>query len=208
MEKKRGKFITLEGPEGSGKSTQGEILFHWLQGKGFDTVLTREPGGTCLGNYIRDILLNQDLAMDSRAEIMLYGADRAQHVEEIIRPALKTGKIVICDRFTDSSISYQGYARGLDIQLIREINSIAAGGLTPDLTILYDLPVKVGLERKSSFDRMEKEGLAFHEDVRKGYLDIARRDTSGRIRVIDALEPIEEVSQMTIHLVDKLLGGY
>ena len=119
----------------------------------------------------------------------------------------KTGKIVICDRFTDS-ISYQGYARGLDIQLIREINSIAAGGLTPDLTILYDLPVKVGLERKSSFDRMEKEGLAFHEDVRKGYLDIARRDTSGRIRVIDALEPIEEVSQMTIHLVDKLLGGY
>lgn len=202
-----GKLISFEGPEGSGKSTQAEKIYRWLKAQGYDTLLTREPGGTDLGKHIRKILLDERLNITPKAEIMLYGADRAQHVEEIILPALYDGKIVLCDRYIDSSIAYQGYARGLEIEFIKNINMLAAGNVIPDLTLLYDLPAKEGFKRKKavSFDRIEGEGLAFHEAVRKGYLEIAKRES--RIKIIDASRNVESVTRDSIALVSRFLKG-
>jgi len=204
-----GKLISFEGPEGSGKSTQAEIIYKWLLKKGYDAVLTWEPGGTELGRMVRDILLNRGLAIGPKAEMLLYGADRAQHVEEVIYPALRKGKIVLCDRYIDSSLAYQAYARGLDVNFVEQVNALASGGLFPDLTLLFDLPIEEGFKRKKrgDFDRIEREGLEFHEAVRKGYL-IAAGNNPHRVKVIDASRPLEIVAEAAISAVDQFLKGW
>jgi dTMP kinase len=175
-----GKFIVFEGVEGAGKTTQIQQTAAWLQGfYGGDKsiVITREPGGTNLGRQIRQILLDDlDGGIDRRAELLLYGADRAQHVASIIRPHLERGDIVLCDRFTDSTIAYQGYGRRFDRTEIDRVNQLATGGLQSDLTFWLDLDVTVGLDRvalRGQLDRMERATLDFHQRVRQGYQDLA-----------------------------------
>lgn len=189
-------LITFEGIEGSGKTTQLTFVKKYLQGEGHDCIVTREPGGTELGQKIRAILLDpSSKAMDSLTELLLYLADRAQHVNQIIHPMLAEGKIVLCDRFYDATVVYQGYARGVDIDIIKRLHRIVLAGFEPDLTILLDLDPKIGLQRawKAINDgkrtgqesRFEKEALEFHEKVRAGYLDLARREPH-RFAIVDA----------------------
>ncbi len=205
-------FITLEGIEGSGKSTQIPAIAAHLEAMGHACVVTREPGGTEIGRRIRSVLLApENTGMDATAELMLYGADRAQHVSEVIRPALDAGKIVICDRFCDSTVAYQGAARGIASGVIERLNEIVLGGLEPDLTFLLDLPAEAGLSRAwhqiASGDRHEKEtrfemeAITFHGKVRQGYLAIARRNKE-RIRVIAADAPRQEVTAAIIAQLD------
>ncbi|MFZ1946683.1 MAG: dTMP kinase [bacterium] len=190
----RGRFITLEGIEGSGKSTQAALLRDFLAGRGYDVVVTREPGGSPIAEKIREILLDpRNLKMVPLAELFLYEASRTQHVAEVIRPALEAGRWVLCDRFFDASTAYQGNARGLGIEMVAELNLVATSGLVPDLTLVLDLPVEVGLKRLGrSPDRIESETLDFHERVRQGYLEIARCDPS-RIKVVDASGTIDDI---------------
>ncbi len=193
----RKMFITFEGIEGSGKTTQIKYLADYLSSKGYDCIMTREPGSTNIGKKIRGILLdpeNNDL--DPVAELLLYMADRIQHVKQMIIPALHEGKTVLCDRYTDSTLVYQGFARGLDIELIKKLHSLLINDLKPDITFLFDLPPETGLSRawkqikngaRSELEtRFEKEKLAFHEKVRSGYLELARLEPE-RFRVINAL---------------------
>jgi dTMP kinase len=193
----RGVFISLEGIEGCGKSTQARMLSDYMSGLGYRVIQTREPGGTPIAEKIREMLLdpiNQN--MTSRTELLLYLASRSQHVEQIILPALQNGEIVVCERFNDATRAYQGYARGLDMNLIEELTRIATGNLEPDLTIILDLEVKEGLLRAEKFknyrDRLESESLDFHDKVRKGYLAIAQNDPD-RVKVVDAKGSIEDV---------------
>lgn len=189
-------FITLEGIEGCGKTTQIEHIVQWMRASGRECLSTREPGGTSIGGQIRSVLLdpsNDDLV--PTAELMLYVADRVQHLETVVRPAIEAGKIVICDRFFDATMVYQGYARGLDKALLYRLHHLVCGDKMPDLTLLLDVDVEIGLERawrriRSEADsdkesRFETEALAFHQRVRDGYLDLARRDP-GRFVIIDA----------------------
>jgi len=198
-------FITLEGIEGSGKTTQINNIVRFLEKRGHDCVVTREPGGTEIGKQIRTILLdprNQNLF--PLAELLLYAADRAQHLKEKIIPGLSSGKTVVCDRFFDATTIYQGFARGLDMELIRNLHHIVLDDLKPDLTILFDLPVKTGLarawdqidegSRSNAETRFEKETLAFHEKVKSGYLELARQEPD-RIRIIDASNDKKKVSE-------------
>ena len=189
-------FITFEGIEGSGKTTQIKLLVSLLQAKGYDCVLTREPGATKIGEKIRAILLDSNhIAMLPITELLLYEADRAQHVREVIEPALAAKKVVVSDRFFDATTVYQGYARGYDLKLIEQMHRMVLGQLKPDLTIVLDLPVDLGLKRawrrisnregSLSEDRFEKEDLVFHEKVRQGYLTLADLEPE-RFRVIDA----------------------
>jgi dTMP kinase len=175
-----GKFIVFEGVEGSGKTTQIQQTADWLQnwcGKDRSTIVTREPGGTKLGRQIRQLLLDDpESLVNNRTELLLYGADRAQHVESVIRPHLDRGDFVLCDRFTDSTIAYQGYGRGFDRDRIDMVNQIATGGLQSDLTLWLDLDVTIGLERvllRGKPDRMERASLDFHQRVRRGYQELA-----------------------------------
>ena len=176
FEKKSSFFITFEGGEGAGKTTQIKYLAECLAPK---VVVTREPGGTAVADQIRATLLDPKNKISPELELLLYEAARRDHVENIIRPALKAGKIVLCDRFTDATIAYQGFARGLSLKLIDNLNTIATGGLKPDLTFLFDLSPKIGLNRATkrnpTKDRIESEKIAFHEKVRKGYLTLARK---------------------------------
>ncbi len=189
-------FITLEGIEGSGKTTQARYMVKFLQSRGHDCVMTREPGGTRIGEKIRAILLDPESKdMDPLGELLLYAADRAQHIKELVNPFLSAGKTVLCDRFYDATVAYQGFARGLDIELINNLHEFILKDLKPDITFLLDLPPKVGLlrawqqikngTRTGIETRFEEEKLPFHEKVRSGYLEIARVEPD-RFRVIDA----------------------
>ena len=192
---KRGFFITFEGPEGGGKSTHSRQLASWLKRRGHSVLWTREPGGTPLGMKLRKILLDsRHDALDPFLELLLYEANRALLVREAIRPALKTGKVVIADRFQDSTWVYQSWAGGIDRLLVEELGRAATGGLKPDLTILLDLPVRKGLARVRRPNRMEAKSLAFHTKVRQGFLELARRHRK-RFRVVPADRPIREVTQ-------------
>jgi len=203
----RGRFITLEGSEGSGKSTNLAYIHEKLQQSGLDVVLTREPGGTPLGEQISELLLDhRQQAMASDTELLLMFAARAQHLNELILPALEQGKWVLCDRFTDATYAYQGAGRGIDEVRIAALENWVQGGLRPDLTFFLDLPVDQGLARageRSTPDRFEREQVDFFERVRRGYLKQAEREP-GRYRVVDASVPLEQVQSQ----LDTLLADY
>jgi dTMP kinase len=201
------KFITFEGVEGSGKSTQVKLLGEYLTGKNIPVLLTQEPSGTPIGRKIGDILFNRShQAMCPETELFLFCAARAQHVREVVWPALKEGKYVLCDRFSDATFAYQAAGRGLDLDFIRTINNYCAEQLKPDLTLLFDLPVETGLQRAgqrdaelkdpSSADRFEKEKLDFHNRVRQGYLSLCATEP-GRFQVIDAARAVDMIAQDT-----------
>ncbi len=206
-DQKRGKFIALEGVEGAGKTTQIPLLEKFLKSRGIPVVTTLEPGGTTVGRRIREILLDPALpAMAAITELLLYNAARAQHVEEVIRPALDAGAYVLCDRFSDSTLAYQGYGRGLDHEVINRLDEIATGGLMPELTIILDLPVGVGLGRNAGagkIDRMELESLEFHERVKSGFHEIAARKAHAAL--ISADGSPEEVQQKIQKVVSERL---
>lgn len=191
-----GAFITFEGGEGCGKTTQIAMLARRLEAAGLAVRVLREPGGTAVGEAVRSILLDPDHhGLDAMAELLLYEAARAQIVAEVIEPALLAGEIVICDRFFDSTTAYQGHARGLDLESVARLNTLATSGLAPDRTILLDLDVRVGLERatKQGADRLEREDVGFHETVRAGFLAIAEAEPD-RVRVVDAMGAPETVA--------------
>lgn len=198
-------FITLEGPDGSGKTTQIDLLAEHLRGLGQDVLITREPGGTSIGDQIRTVLHDvKNVEMASETEFLLYSASRAQHVREVIRPHLARGGTVLCDRFADSSMAYQGYGRELELDEIRSITQFATGGFMPDLTVYLDLAVELGIERKQSahaaqageWNRLDQQTLDFHRRVRQGYLKMAEAEP-GRWLVVDATQSIA-ATQATI----------
>ena len=186
----------MEGIEGTGKTTQARLLAEHLSGRGFATLLTEEPGGTSIGLRIREVILKiEHTEMHSLTELLLYNADRIQHIHELVLPSLRAGKIVITDRFSDSTIAYQGFGRGIDMDLISNLDMIVTGGLKPDLTLLLNIDVETGLRRNrgaNKVDRIELEDIAFHEKVKAGYIELARREPE-RIKVIDASGGIEEI---------------
>ncbi|KXK13367.1 MAG: dTMP kinase [Fimbriimonadaceae bacterium] len=191
-------FITFEGGDGAGKSTAVQSVATALASNGIRAIVTRQPGDGPLGPSIRQLLLHRE--MPTLCELFLFLADRNQHVERIVRPALERGDVVLCDRYGDSTVAYQGYARGLDVALLKELNGLATGGLCPDLTLLLDLQPEVGLGRLESKDRLDKEALDFHRRIREGFLALAAEDP-GRWRVIDASLPASEVSAECVEAV-------
>jgi len=199
-------FITFEGPEGSGKTTQAKLLAEALKSRGLKVKLTREPGGDPVSEEIRKILLDgADRSVVDRTEALLYLAARAQHTEKVIRPSLKAGFTVICARYTDSTVAYQGYGSGLDLELIRRMNDFATGGLAPDLTLLLDIDVETGLRRQRQWNRMERKALNYHRRVRQGFLEEARARPE-RIAVIDASQDVEGVRRQVLRLAEEKLG--
>lgn len=203
-----GLFITLEGPEGAGKSTNREYLAERLRAEGIDVVLTREPGGTPLAERIRELLLApSDEAMCADTELLLVFAARAQHLDQVIRPALVRGAVVLCDRFTDATYAYQGGGRGLSQARIATLETFVQGALRPDLTLVFDLPVEVGLARASArgrLDRFEQEGRAFFDAVRSTYLERAQAQPQ-RYRLVDAAQTLEQVQVQLDALLPQLL---
>lgn len=214
----QGKLIVFEGVEGCGKSTQLRALTQWLSQTSGDSttggppalspqsrpslVITREPGGTDLGTDLRQLLLEKPMA--HQTELLLYAADRAQHVEEVIRPALAAGKWILCDRFIDSTVAYQGYGRGLDLGLIEQLNQVATGGLVPDLTLWLQLDAATGLARthqRGSADRMEQADLAFHQRVQRGFETLARQHPD-RIVAINAALPPAAVTEAIVAIIN------
>ena len=199
-------FITFEGADGCGKTTQIELLNKYLQEKGFKTLVTREPGAKGLGEKLREILLNYDGEVSPNCESFLFLADRAQHVDCVIKPALKDGVIVLCDRHTDSTVAYQGYGRQLDIEQIKKLNEIAVNGLKPDLTIVFDIDIETSMQRVGKTkDRMESAGMDFFNRVRNGYLAIAK-DEPNRVKVINAADTIERIHNQVVELVEKAVN--
>lgn len=212
-----GWFITFEGVEGSGKTTQIRLAREFLQGLGLTVVMTQEPGGTPLGERIREILLNRGgFDISGEAEVFLFAAARTQHTDAVILPAMEAGKIVLCDRFSDATIAYQAYGRGLSLESVREVCRLASRGLSPHLTLLFDLPVEEGLERafrriagragNLREDRFEREHLDFHRRIREGYLAIARQEP-GRVKIIDASRGIEPTRQAVQSVLSAFLGA-
>lgn len=212
---KKGFFVTLEGPDGCGKTTQSKLLAQALRERRCAVVHTREPGGTSFAENLRRILLNPEFKILPLTELILYEASRAQHTEEVIRPALNSGKIVLCERYTDATHAYQGYGRKIPVSTIKKLNQIATRGLLPDLTIVLDIPVEVGLKRARGAsprpfpkekkrvkrgDRLEQENAAFHNRVRKGYFELAKKATR-RIKIISALGSVGEVHQRVMKMV-------
>lgn len=200
-------FITFEGIDGCGKSTQMRLLASALRLRGLEVVTTREPGGTPLGQRLRGALLEADGQVDPLAELLLYAADRAQHVRTLIRPALASRHVVLSDRYADATIAYQGAGRGFEPQLIDELVSLATGGLKPDLTLIFDLPVAEARERASQrtrngrlVDRLDAEDFPFHARVREAYLEIARAEPA-RVRIVDAGTSVEETHTRVLEIV-------
>lgn len=204
----KGLFITIEGTDGAGKSTQIQHLKELLKKRGYEVKLTREPGGTRISEKIRKIILDKKHSeMSARAEALLYAASRAQHVEEVIKPALKRGEIVICDRFVDSSMVYQGRGRLLGYESIKEINDFATGQLEPELTILFDIKPEISLRRidaKKNGDRLEREKFSFHQEAYNGYRDLAKIFPK-RIRSVDANRSVEQIRDEIRLIIEDLL---
>lgn len=209
MQTSPGRFITFEGGEGVGKSTNIQAVARYLESQGRSVIVTREPGGTPIAEKIRNDLLkaHHEEPMSDMAELLLMFAARAQHVDAVIRPALARGDWVLCDRFTDSTIAYQGYGRGLGLEKIEQLKELAQGGLEPNLTLLLDAPVDVGMKRARAraqvlaeeTDRIEAEAISFFEKVRQGFLELSQRHS--RFRVIDATAPLEQVTADVVALV-------
>lgn len=197
----QGLFITFEGPDGCGKTTQMKLLAEYFEKKGKEVVLTREPGGKGLGEKVREILLNYDGEVSDRCESFLFLADRAQNIDIIVNPAVKEGKLVLCDRHIDSTVAYQGYGRGLNIDRINMLNNLATNGKKPDLTLVFDVDVETSMKRVGKEkDRMESAGIDFHNRVRKGYLELAKQEPK-RIKVLDATKSIEEIHKDVINIL-------
>lgn len=203
-----GIFITMEGPDGAGKSTQIDLLRGYLLERGYDIIVCREPGGTVISEAVREVILNKDYKnMGHMTELLLYAAARAQLVEEVIQPALEEGKVVICDRFIESSAVYQGIARGMGVDLVYEINQFAVGSTMPDITILLDIDAETGIGRKkqqAQLDRMESEKLEFHKKVVEGYRLLAERDKKRMVK-IDGSNSIEEIHRQIKGAVNNTL---
>jgi dTMP kinase len=207
-------FITLEGGEGVGKTTQQALLALQLRQAGYPCLCTREPGGTALGRALREILLHGD-PLTPLAELFLYAADRAEHVQKCILPALAAGQVVVCDRFTDSTLAYQGYGRGLDLEKIRQLNHLATGGLQPHLTLWLDLPPEVGLARKASgplartglADRLEQERLEFHRRVHQGFQTLAAAEPQRIVRIDAGGSPLEVAARIWSVVKPRLLAA-
>lgn len=206
-----GHLITLEGGEGAGKTTQQRLLAAALSSRGYSCLTTREPGGTEVGQALRHVLLEAFPAgLSARTELFLFAADRAEHVETVIRPALQSGSIVICDRFTDSTLVYQGMGRGIELELIKQINQMATQGLEPDLTLWLNLPPEIGLarvqERRRTPDQIEQQDLDFHHRLHRGFAQLAAAEPR-RIREVDALGPIEIIAAEIEEIVIRYLSG-
>ena len=202
---KKGLFITFEGADGCGKSTQLDLLAKYLKSKGYEILITREPGAKGLGEKVREILLNYDGEVCDRCESFLFLADRAQHIDMIINPAIEKGVIVLCDRHTDSSVAYQGYGRGLDIERIKMLNNLAVNGRFPDITLIFDIDIKTSMARVGSQkDRMESAGMEFFNRVRNGYLEIAKQEPE-RVKVLDAQKSVEDIHKDVVKLIEELL---
>lgn len=202
-------FISFEGGEGSGKTFQAKALYSRLVKQGIPALLTREPGGTLLGNNIRRWLKqSRNVEISPLTELMLFNASRSQLMSEVIQPALRAGKVIICDRYTDSTVVYQGYGRGLDMAVVRTVNKAATGGLIPTLTVLLNIPAEDGLARKKrqGHDRFEREVLDFHHRIEEGYLKLAEAEP-GRWLVIDATKPKSEIAQIIWQRVNQLLSA-
>lgn len=201
-------FITLEGPDGGGKSTQAKRLVDHLQAQGHEVLLTREPGGTEIGDQIRQVIMSlENKSMSPEAEFLLFSASRAQVVQELIEPQLERGGIVVCDRFYDSSLAYQGYGHELDLELLRTITGFVSGGLVPDLTFLLDLTSELGLERRKHdgrWNRLDNYDLAFHERVREGYHRLAELDPDRWVQ-IDAAQTEDEIQEQIRETVARRL---
>jgi len=204
-------FITFEGIDGSGKSTQLRMLASVLRLRAIDVVVTREPGGTPLGARLRAALLDTEEQVDPLAELLLYAADRAQHVRQLVRPAIESGHVVLSDRYADATMAYQGGGRGFPPALIDEVIALATGGLMPDLTLLFDLPIAASLARHKrradegdARDRLDAEDDSFHTRVRNAYLQIAAADPD-RVRIIDATRSVEETHALVLELVTPLI---
>lgn len=201
---KKGLFITFEGADGCGKTTQLNLLSEYLTEKGFNVVTTREPGSKGLGERIREILLNYDGEVSPNCESFLFLADRAQHIDVIVKPAVEAGKIVLCDRHIDSTIAYQGYGRGIDLERLRMLNNLATSNFKPDLTFVFDIDVETSMSRVGKEkDRMESAGIEFHEKVRKGYLEIAKQE-SQRVKVINSKDSIENIFTKVKNIVEDI----
>ena len=204
---KKGLFITFEGADGCGKTTQINLLKNYLENQGYQVVLTREPGAKGLGEKIREILLNYEGAVSDRCESFLFLADRAQNIDIIVNPAVNEGKIVLCDRHIDSTVAYQGYGRGLDIDRIKMLNNIATNGRKPDLTIVFDIDVETSMQRVGkNKDRMESAGIEFHNRVREGYLKIAKEEPE-RIKVVNSIQTVNDVFEEVKKIVNKYLSN-
>ncbi len=201
----KGLFITFEGADGCGKTTQLNLLKDYLEQKGKDVVVTREPGAKGLGEHVRKILLNYDGVVSDRCESFLFLADRAQNIDVIVKPAIEEGKIVLCDRHTDSTVAYQGYGRGLNIDEINMLNDLATGNRKPDLTLVFDVDIETSMKRVGQEkDRMEQSGNEFFNRVREGYLAIAKNEPD-RVKVIDSTKSIADVQNDVLKIVENYI---
>jgi len=211
IQNSKGLFVSFEGIEGCGKTTQALLLAKWLKSRGHQVIITREPGGTPLAEKIRKVLLDsRNHSMSPLTELLLLQASRAQHLAQVIIPALKAGQVVVCDRFADSSTAYQGYGRGMDLEMVNQLNQIAVDGCWPKLTLVFDLPVETGFaraaKRKRALDRMEQQQKTFHRKVRQGFLAIAKADPD-RVKVLDGSFPPDVIQAAVRQLVLNSLGS-
>lgn len=201
---KKGLFITFEGIDGCGKTTQIELLKDYFEQKGYNVLLTREPGAKGLGEKFREILLNYDGEVSSNCESFLFLADRAQHIDTIIKPAIEKGTIVLCDRHTDSTVAYQGYGRMLDLKQIHELNRIATNGIKPDKTFILDIDIETSLERiGKGRDRMENAGKEFFQRVRNGYIEISKQEPE-RVKLLYGRDSIENLHKQIVDCIENI----